>query len=126
MSRDNFLGRGEKRSPSHRRAPKQEKELGKRFKGRLVPGSGSGHQKGDVRVPKVARIEAKTTKNKSFSVTREMIDKVTNAGIAHGELPAMVVEFLDADGHPESEVAVIPMWALEMLINRASGEDGET
>ena len=118
MSRDNFLNPDKKHTASHRRAPKQEKELSKRLKGHLVPGSGSGPQKGDVRVRGVVRVEAKTTKNKSFSVTRKMIDTITDAGIGHGELPAMVIEFLDGDGHPETEVAVIPMWALEMLINR--------
>lgn len=90
----------------------------------MIPGSGSGHMKGDVRVRNLVRIEAKTTKNKSFSVTRKMIDKVTDAGICHGELPAMVIEFLDEAGQPETEVAVIPMWALEMLINRANDTDG--
>jgi len=124
MSRDSFVNRDKKLSPSHRRAPKQEKMLSERFKGRRVPGSGSGHQKGDVQIKGVARIEAKTTKAKSFSVTRKMIHKITEAGMLHDEVPVLVIEFVDERGKPEQEVVVMPMYALEQLIARLGETDG--
>lgn len=118
MSRDSFINRDKRRgTPSHRRAPKQERELAKRSGGRLVPGSGSGAQKADVKKAfnGVFRLEAKTTKNKSFSVTREMVRKVEEAAISNQELPAIVVEFIDDQGKPEMEVAVVPTYVLQQI-----------
>lgn len=126
MPRDTFIKRDKAQSPAHRRAPKQEQAWAKRTKGRLVPGSGSGYQKGDVRVKGTVRIENKTTSADSFRVTRKMISKITDAGMLHDEVPAMVIEFLDEAGNPEEEVAVIPTWALEILIMRLNEADGET
>lgn len=103
-------------TPSHARAPKQEGELAAKLGGRRVKGSGCGDEKGDVRLEGVARIECKTTKAKSFSVTREMIKKVEEAALNAGEVPVIVVEFIDAGKY--SDVAVIPMWALELLLGR--------
>lgn len=117
MSRDSFLKKANPTtSNAYRRSPKQEKELAKRGKGKLVPGSGSSYQKGDVKkFNGILRIEAKTTERKSFSVTREMIHKVENAALPNDELPAIVIEFLDENGEPEHEVAVVPMYVLENL-----------
>lgn len=122
MSRKTFLkgGSSNHSTPSHRRAPKMEKQLARRTGGKLVPGSGSGYQKGDVRVKGVARIEAKTTKNKSFSVTRKMIGKIEEAALPNGELPVMVVEFIDEVGNPEMEVVVTPSYVIDELIGRLS------
>lgn len=102
---------------SHARSAGQEKELATRFSGRVTAGSGSGNEKGDVRIKGVARIEAKTTQNKSFSVTREMIEKIEGQAMSHGELPVFVVEF-NTQGKKSLEVAVVPMWALDLLINQ--------
>jgi hypothetical protein len=117
MSRESFLKgrRGNLSSVSHKRAPLQEKTLARRLNGNLVPGSGSSYLKGDVRVKGVCRIEAKTTKRKSFSVTREMVRKIEDAATPHGEVPAIVVEFLDENGHPESELLVMPSYAIDAL-----------
>lgn len=98
------------KTASHTRAPKQEKELADRLGGKRVKGSGSGFDKGDVRIKGVALIEAKCTKNKSFSVTREMVDKLENAACAQGELPILVVEFI---GY--GKLCVCPEWALDTL-----------
>lgn len=106
--------RGSKENGSHARAPKQERELANRLGGKLTRGSGSGNEKGDVRIPRLIRIEAKTTKHKSFSVTLEMINKIETVGLSHGEIPAMVIEFSDK-GKKISEVALVPIWALEMI-----------
>lgn len=117
MGRDNFINRDKRHGTvAHRRAPKQEKSLAKRGGGQTVPGSGSGHQKGDVKKYNgILRIEAKTTKHKSFSVTLEMIRKIEEAALPCNELPAMVIEFLGEDGRPIKELAVVPMYVLDDL-----------
>lgn len=117
MPLQNFWGENDKRqSASHRRSPKQEQELALRTKGRVTPGSGNGAMKGDVRVKGVARIEAKTTMKKSFSVTREMVRKIEEAGVGHDEMPVIVVEFLDNDGKRESELVIMPSYALDTFL----------
>lgn len=105
-------------SPSHKRAVKQEQSLAKRLKGLRTPASGSGDVKGDVRLRRVLRIEAKTTKNRSFSVTLEMVRKIEEAAAAGAELPAIVVEFNDGNGKPIAEVAVVPTYVLDEIASR--------
>jgi hypothetical protein len=84
--------------------------------GQTVPGSGSGHEKGDVkRFHGIFRVEAKTTKNKSFSVTREMVKKIEEAALPNGEFPVIIIEFINEQGKPEMEVAVLPTYVLEGL-----------
>lgn len=117
MSRDSFLNRESKRGvPAYRRSRKQERELAGRSGGRLVSGSGSGLDKGDVKkYSGVFRIEAKTTGADSFRVTKKMIQQIEEAALPNGELPAIIIEFVDQRGKPISEVAVIPTDFLESL-----------
>ena len=103
-------------SGSHRRSPKQESELAALVRGRRTAASGARDEKGDVRIKGVARIEAKTTKNKSFSVTLDMVNKIESIATQAGEMPAMVIEFNDGFGRKLGECAVIPMYALETLL----------
>ena len=124
---DGFLSRGIERAilnkpkgydgNSHRRAPKMEKEHAAKLGLSTVKGSGSGFQGGDIRKRGLTRIECKTTKNKSFSVTREIIDKIERAASAD-EHPAIIIEFTDGFGRVEKTVAVIPLYALEELLTR--------
>lgn len=100
---------------SHRRAPKQEASLAKRVKGLTTPASGAKDVKGDVRVRRVLRIEAKTTKNASFSVTREMVRKIEEAAASGAEMPAIVIEFHDGYGRALCEVAVVPTYVLDWI-----------
>jgi hypothetical protein len=100
---------------SHKRSPKQEKQLALRVGGQVTPRSGAGAVKGDVRVRKRLRLEAKTTKNKSFSVTLEMIEKIEDAACEGGELPILVIEFIDHLGRPIKEIAVCPTYVLDSL-----------
>lgn len=101
---------------SHFRAPKQEAAIAKRIGGRTTAASGSKDEKGDVRLKKVARIECKTTKHKSFSVTMDMIDKIELEASLAGELPIIVIEFIDGEtGKPLKEVAVCPTYVLDTL-----------
>ncbi len=105
-------------SKSHARAPRQEREVATRLGGKVTPRSGAGgFQKGDVRVKGVARLECKTTKHKSFSVTADMIRKVEDAAMTSGEVPVIVVE-IDGGAHT---AAVMPMWALELILGSNKG-----
>lgn len=115
---NSMLARLERRknlTQSHRRAPKMESELAKAVKGRVTPGSGNGAVKGDIRIKGIARIECKCTKNKSFSVNLEMIEKIEAAAAEGGELPIIVIEFIDDAGRKIKQVAVCPMYVLDSL-----------
>lgn len=106
--------------PSKRRAPKSEKELADRVGGRVTVGSGNQREKGDVRITGTARIEAKCTRAKSFSVTREMWQKIEDASGSDGvdEVPVIFVEFLAPDGTPEHALYVVGQSDMEELIRR--------
>lgn len=79
-------------TPSHARSRAQEKETASRFGGKQTPRSGAGYIKGDVRVKGFARIENKTTKHNSYSVSVEDIQKLENAVFGSGEIPFMGIE----------------------------------
>lgn len=98
-------------SPSHARSRVQEKETAQRLGGVRVKASGAGDEKGDVRLRGFLRIENKTTKNKSFSVTSEMIEKLEMAAFGSGEVPLIHIE-LELG---KSKVVVMPDWALDLV-----------
>ena len=102
---------------SHHRSRRQEGEVAKRIGGRKTPASGALSEKGDVRLKGVVRIECKTTMHKSFSITREMLGKIEDAALSSGELPALVIEFLNDKGNPIGAVAVMPVWVLDTVAN---------
>ena len=104
--------------PSQKRAQKQEKETALRLGGRQTPASGARDVKGDVRVKRIARIECKTTKNKSFSVTLDMANKIEEAALSAGETPVLLVEFNDGAGRKIAELAVIPSYLLDEFVER--------
>jgi hypothetical protein len=103
---------------AQQRSLKQENELAKRFKGRTTRGSGRGNEKGDVRLNGIARIEAKTTSKASFQLKKTIFNQLETAATATGEVPVVVVEFLNNAGKPTHELAVIPMWALNSLLSK--------
>lgn len=116
MSLKSFMERDKvKGNASYRRSRKQEKEIAARLGGRVTPASGSKQEKGDVRVKGVLRVEAKTTKHRSFSVTLDMVAAIEEAACSAGEVPAIVVEFNDSRGRKVKEVAVVPTYVLDML-----------
>jgi hypothetical protein len=86
--------RSQELSPAHARAKVQEKKLAERIGGTTTKGSGNQNEKGDVRLRKVTRIECKTTKNKSFSVSVDLLDKLDAAVFGAGELPFFEIELL--------------------------------
>ncbi|QSY98690.1 hypothetical protein J2J97_31970 (plasmid) [Rhizobium bangladeshense] len=103
---------------AHNRAPFQEREIAKRVGGNVTKASGAQGEKGDARVRGVVRIEAKTTSNKSFSVTREIIEKIEAAALGAGEVPYLEIELLGQDGKPTHRVAVLPVWGIDMLLGQ--------
>lgn len=116
MSLKSFMNRDTERgNPSYRRSKKQEKELALKVGGRRTAASGSKDEKGDIRVRGVMRIEAKTTKHKSFSVTLEMIDQIEMAALVSDEVPIIAIEFNDNAGKKVKEVAVVPMYVLDLI-----------
>jgi Holliday junction resolvase len=105
--------------PSVKRSKVQERETAKRIGGEVTRGSGNGaFDKGDVKKRKLVRIENKTTKAKSFSVTAEIIDKIEEQALMSGTLPVVEVE-IDNAGKPR-RVYVLPTWALDDLLQRVA------
>lgn len=103
-------------SRAYNRAPAQEREAADRLGGRTTPASGSLREKGDVRVSGILRLECKATAKKSFSVTRDMVRKITEAGELSGEIPAVEIEFLPVSGQFHGRVAVVPVYVLNRLV----------
>lgn len=109
---------------SHARSRVQEKETAKRTGGEQTPRSGAGRIKADVRVRGVARVEDKTTKHASFSVSVEHIEKLDNAIAGTTEIPFMKVELLSG----AVEFVVIPGHYFEdiiELIRQSRLKDGD-
>lgn len=104
------------RSPGIYRSRKQEEATAYRLGGRVTKASGASYEKGDVRINGVIRLEAKTTTKDSFRVTAEVISKIEMAALGSGELPVIEVELSGG----KRRVYIIPTWALEVLIDRAS------
>lgn len=102
---------------SHAHAPMQEKRIANKLGGRTTLASGALAEKGDVRVHGVARIEAKSTVKRSFSITEDMLHKIETAAMASGEVPAIYVDFLTNDGQLRHTVAVLPSHALDSLLD---------
>lgn len=94
---------------------RQERKLAKRLNGRVTPGSGNQFTKGDVQLKKVMRIECKATEKKSFRVTKEMIDKIEEAAMSSGELPAIEINLVNERGRVTHSVCVVPTWALDEM-----------
>lgn len=84
----------------------QEKDIAKSMGGRLTPASGAKDVLADVRVPGEWRIEAKSTHNKSYRLTRDLFNDVAIAGSASCERPAVMVRFLQG-GKPVDDLVVI-------------------
>lgn len=115
------LERQSKQSKAYHASPKLEKGLAKRLKGYRTSGSGNKKEKGDVRVRGITRVEHKGTQAASFRVTKEMLDKIENAGRGCDEIPVLVVDFLDARGNSERrEIAVLPFQDLLDLLDDGS------
>jgi hypothetical protein len=117
-----FLDRANRQKTQSRAywgSKKQEKGITKQLAGaREVARSGAGTTKGDVRVHKIARIEAKLTSADSFRVTKEMLEKINNAALCSDEIPVIIVGFLKPGAtqpSPQDQVIILPLSALQLL-----------
>ena len=105
-------------SNSHKHSPEQEAKWARELEGKVTPGSGSGNVKGDVRVKGLVRLENKTTDKKSFSLTREIIEKIEHAALNNNEIPFIQIDFIDPiNGQLIHELAVVPTYVLRDILN---------
>jgi Holliday junction resolvase len=116
------VNRANWQSKGYRRSPKQERTLAKKLGGLRHSRSGAGLKKGDISLSRVVRVECKSTQQKSFYVSREMVDKITNAAGVTDELPVIVVEFLDERGNATHELVVISMQSFQGLLDATAAQ----
>lgn len=85
----------------------QEADIVKKLNAVLVRGSGRGHDKGDVKVPDILRVECKNTEKQSFVITREMLKKMKD--MCEGqEVGFIAVDFIDKDSMTVDQFVVTP------------------
>lgn len=108
---------------SHNHAPKQEANMASSYGGKVVKGSGCGSEKGDVRIAGVARIECKSTKNKSFSLKLSVLDKIEEEATCAGEIPILQLDFINDQATTVKRVAIVPLHVLDTILERAR-QDG--
>jgi hypothetical protein len=89
---------------------RQEREMAQLIGGRRQKGSGAlVGDKGDVRLQGVLRGEMKLTSKRSFSLTREVLDKIRSECVGR-ERPFVGLRFINPDTHAtEDEWVVIPL-----------------
>jgi hypothetical protein len=86
-----------------KRVARQEAEMAETVGGRTQAGSGAvAGCKGDVRKKGLFRIECKSTENQSFSMKREILDKIRSE-CGRNELPALDVLFLNHTTYAEED-----------------------
>lgn len=100
---------------THDRSKVQEAGLARQLGGRTTIGSGNKHEKGDVRLKGLTRIECKNTHEQGFRVTTEMIAKIGQAATGAGEIPFMQVDLGVKDGKAMESFYVLPK-AFEPLL----------
>jgi len=90
-----------------KRSRKQEEKIAQEMGGKVVPGSGSiAGMKSDVVAERLGfRVEAKYTDNKSYSVTRTVIDKIRREALSSGENWLLQVDL--HGGGPTRRLAVM-------------------
>lgn len=110
-TRDTLKPRRRGRTDNQRRSRDQEKRAAKRDGAERRPASGAmDHAKGDLVKSGLFLKECKETTARSFSVKKDVLDKVEKeAGV--GETPVLEVEFQGT--YPKKRVYVIPEWAFE-------------
>lgn len=95
----------------------QEQRVATDYCGYTTTGSGNKDTKGDVRITRVMRIECKATTKKSFSITREMLDKLKYDCLGFDEIPCIQVDFISPRGEIIEQVAVTPINIIRTLID---------
>ena len=101
--------------PAFRAWKAQEKYVAEAIGGRQTSRSGAGDEKGDARKERVVTIEAKTTGNRSFSVTLDMLEKLENSACNRGEMPVIHIQFVDSAGRKIKDAVIMPGYALSLI-----------
>ena len=104
--------------PNHVISREQELDIAKLLGARTIARSGAGAEKGDVRKRRVVRVEAKVTRNKSFSVTTKILDNLL-AACGPEEEPVLYMRFMDND-RIVREVAVVRPSLVESFVGEVS------
>lgn len=111
-----------------RRALKSEMQIAEDIGGRTQPNSGAvAGYKGDVRKRGQHRIEAKTTRTKSYHVTRKELNKIRSE-CTFGEKPAFVIVFVNPATLREEDKWVLQPYGdwHEANVDRTPGGTGST
>ena len=91
-----------------RRSMRQERELAEATGARVHAGSGAvSGKKGDVRHRGRFRAECKFTKNRSYRVTREDLNKISSE-CSFGETPVFDIAFVGPTGQTEDRWVLLP------------------
>ncbi|AEH21896.1 VHS1083 protein [Vibrio phage 1] len=102
---------------------KSEKRLSKKMGSKLMSGSGSQVGKKSDAILDVPgyqfRIESKATKNKSFSVKYDVLEKIRKEASDTGRTPVLTVSFTNELGEAlqGGDYAMIPMWLFMEVFN---------
>lgn len=105
------------RAPSRKTqkiSQRQERSFAEAHGARTTAGSGSLHEKGDVRRRGQWRCECKTTTKGSFSIKRSILNKIYGE-CEHGEFPALDIQFTDDSGRVQDRWVAIPFSKFEEL-----------
>ncbi|UOX38424.1 hypothetical protein VpasPP24_84 [Vibrio phage Vpas_PP24] len=102
---------------------KSEKRVAAKMGSRLTVGSGAKDgQKSDATLDTDAynfRIESKATKNASFSVKLDVLEKIRKEALNTGRIPVLTVSFTDELGQVKQggDHVMIPLWLFNEVFN---------
>lgn len=101
---------------------KSERKVAKKMGARLHANSGAmPGQKSDASL-KSFRLEMKSTTNQTMALDMGWLSKIAQEALDHGQTPAVVVSFVDAQGHPRAkhyaEWVVMPMAVFQELVEK--------
>lgn len=99
---------------------KSEKRVAKKMGAKLHPNSGAMRgAKSDASL-KSFRLEMKSTTAQTIPIEMAWLVKITQEALAHGQTPAVVISFVDAQGVPRlrqyAEWVVLPRVIFEELL----------
>lgn len=104
---------GHKRK-TYDRGKRGEKHAVRSLGAKATPRSGAGSIKGDARLPLAEgnyHVEVKTTAQRGFRITRDMIKKLRRDS-GYNRIPLLLVQFVNLQGHTVEQWMVLPTVAL--------------
>lgn len=103
-----------------RRSSRQEAWVARVLEGTVVPGSGAFDRPGDVRTDTFL-VECKTTGEKSFRLSCEVIEKLTAEAESEERSPMLALRFENAGAGAEPDWFAVPARVLLSLLDRNRG-----